>query len=599
MFTFGTAMDVRLKDPRPQRNDRFAFVALVSVVFVYVLLRAALIPLVHDEATSFLAYAQSGRFLPFSSMWDANNHYLNSLLGWLGYKVFGLHLLALRWGSVLAFALFAWSTWKLGAFIQHRFVRWVFWSAMLGCPFLLDFFSLFRGYGPAFAFLLFGMYELLCFVRDGRTAQLVRVLCAWAIANGFLLALLPLWGVMLGVLLIATYRNRTQRALWFIAGLLPFAAALLLALRLARLGLLYQGSTEGFVEVTVVSLLQRMFGAGSITLAVVIVAMIALVTAIVLRSAIRARGWRSPAFLIAVLLWGEALGRIIAANVFGINYAEDRTALHTLLLTIVFATFAVDGWRMHGRMAWVFALPLLILPLRAAWTADLDHTVLWPEQSIPDRFVRRVQELERTLGRPPVVGTHRHAGLPWSLQYRMLGSESDANAHSWPHGMDDVRIVVPSVLKEAISGFSVVDSAPGNLLLLLLRDPPLRTDVVFDTTFTLSSNGSDRSLPIALPAEQLRGSDLLVEVEGRLSADAHPVDLRLSFAVSDSSDAIVYGDFVFLNTRRAQWNGEHWQSIRHIPQQPRAAKAVLFLWTPDSADYQWKEGRIIVRVPHP
>ena len=97
MFTFGTAMDVRLKDPRPQRNDRFAFVALVSVVFVYVLLRAALIPLVHDEATSFLAYAQSGRFLPFSSMWDANNHYLNSLLGWLGYKVFGLHLLALRW----------------------------------------------------------------------------------------------------------------------------------------------------------------------------------------------------------------------------------------------------------------------------------------------------------------------------------------------------------------------------------------------------------------------------------------------------------------------------------------------------------------------
>ncbi|MBK8497233.1 MAG: hypothetical protein IPL52_00085 [Flavobacteriales bacterium] len=189
------------------RSERIVFIATAGMVFLLVLLRALLVPLVHDEATSFIAYAQGGRFLPFASLWDANNHYLNSLLGFIGFKLFGLKLLALRYGSVLSYLLFAWSAWRLGHLVQHRTVRWVLWSALLLCPFLLDFFSFFRGYGPAMAFLLFSVQALLRFAQWHRRGDLLAVLLGMAVANGFLLALVPLWAVILVVLTVLVSRS--------------------------------------------------------------------------------------------------------------------------------------------------------------------------------------------------------------------------------------------------------------------------------------------------------------------------------------------------------------------------------------------------------
>ncbi|HRH38861.1 MAG TPA: hypothetical protein PK760_10975, partial [Flavobacteriales bacterium] len=145
------------------KADRWPFAALSGTVFLYVLLRAALIPIVLDESTSFLMFVQDGAFLPFHSQWDANNHFLNSFCGWVGWSLGGLHLLSLRWASVLSFALFAFSAWRIGMFVQGRIVRWCLWLALLGCPFLLDFFSLFRGYGPAMAFLLLSLEATLSY----------------------------------------------------------------------------------------------------------------------------------------------------------------------------------------------------------------------------------------------------------------------------------------------------------------------------------------------------------------------------------------------------------------------------------------------------
>ena len=581
------------------RLERIAFIALSAVVFIYVLVRAALIPLVHDEVTSFLAYAQTGRFLPFASMWDANNHYLNSLLGWVGYKVFGLHLLALRWASVLSFIPYAWAAAKLGEGLRSRTVRWCLWSALLMCPFLLDFFSLFRGYGPAMSCLLWALYQLVRFVQERHTRWLVHALFAVALANGFLLAFLPLWGVALLVVLPIVRAHADQRRWWFLLGALPFLAAAALAMYMARLGLLYQGTTEGFVAVSVSSLMVRMFGPEGMTVAPIVIVLIIAASSLIVSNAIRERNWRSPAILIAALFWCEVLGRIVAAKLIGLNYGEDRTALHYVLLGIPLAAFAADALTIRARWAWVLVLPLLALPMRAVFTANKDHTVLWPEQSIPDRFVHHVAQLEERLGRPAVVSTHRHAGLPWSLQRRMLGGEGDANAHSWPHGMDDARIVVPSVLEEARAGFSVVDSAPGNLLYLLLRDPPLRTATILDTSFAIIATDTKHSEALRIPADALRTSDLLVEIGGSLSAETSPLDLRLAISVLDSGGATLHSDLVFLNTRGEHWNGEQWRCIRHIPMQPSASYAEVFLWSPDSARYKLEQGRMIVRTASP
>ncbi|MBK8500180.1 MAG: hypothetical protein IPL52_15500 [Flavobacteriales bacterium] len=435
------------------RSERIVFIATAGLVFLLVLLRALLVPLVHDEATSFIAYAQSGRFLPFASLWDANNHYLNSLLGFIGFKLFGLKLLALRYGSVLSYLLFAWSAWRLGHHVQHRTVRWVLWSALLLCPFLLDFFSLFRGYGPAMAFLLFSVQALLRFAQWHRRGDLLAVLLGMAVANGFLLALVPLWAVILVVLTVLVGRERRSLLLVAALGWLPFAGAAALSLLLSELGLLYHGGTSGFMGVTVGTLAWRVLGQDVPGFRAAMLMFVGVAGLVLLFEWTRTKLLRGPGILVLALLLLESLGRIMAAHAIHLNYAEDRTALHSLLLAILLTGLTADRLAARWRYGWLLAVPLLMLPLRALRTGNLESTVLWPEQSIPNRFVHHVAALEKELGRPAVVGTHRHAGHPWALQRRMHGSEGDANAHSWPNGKDDVRIAMRRDLDAARAGF--------------------------------------------------------------------------------------------------------------------------------------------------
>ena len=47
------------------RSERIGFVALSLLTFAYIVLRAAWVPLIHDEAATFQTYVVTGRYLPF------------------------------------------------------------------------------------------------------------------------------------------------------------------------------------------------------------------------------------------------------------------------------------------------------------------------------------------------------------------------------------------------------------------------------------------------------------------------------------------------------------------------------------------------------
>ena len=127
------------------RGEPVAYGALVIVIAVYVLLRAAWVPLVHDECASVLWFLRPAQWLPGSAHWDANNHYLGSAIGIASVRIFGEAPWSIRMGSILSFALYAWSAWRIGHLVREPLIRWCTWTALLACPFVLDFFSLFRG----------------------------------------------------------------------------------------------------------------------------------------------------------------------------------------------------------------------------------------------------------------------------------------------------------------------------------------------------------------------------------------------------------------------------------------------------------------------
>jgi hypothetical protein len=571
------------------RVERWAFVALTLLVQAYVFLRALDVPLVHDEATSFIAYAQPGTFLPFASMWDANNHFLNSLCGHLGFRLFGLHPLALRWASVLSYALYAWCVWRMGARIERNFIRWMLWLAMLACPFLLDFFSLFRGYGPAMALILLAVHHAMGFLETGSTRRLASSLLSMSAALGFMLGLLPAAMVLLAVLLARAWRERGQLTAWLALGLAPLIACALLAWHMGRLGLLYQGTTEGYVITTIGSLLRFAFGAEGAAWRVAIVLFAALVTAGLALSRRRAR-LPQGIVVVGALLWGEWALRWLLASTVGLNYAEDRTALHVLVLFIVFVALAADALQRKHAVAWLLALPLLAFPLRSAITANLDRTALWPEQSIPARFIARIEALEQELGRPSVVGMHRLAGLPYGLQRRLRFGEGDGTSTLWPNTPADARLEVKGVPFDADPRYALADSA-ANGLMLYLRAEPWQGRPIIDTLFEVQSVGLERSRGLPIPIEHVRDGDVLALAHGALRGpDA--LDLRVCVAVFDSAGHVLHGDHVVLATRRAVWSGEPWRTALVIPRLPDAARAELFFWEPQRKAFTVEHGRL-------
>jgi len=126
-----------------------AFLAVLWIVCVY---RAATQSIVHDEALTWQLYLAT----PFNSIFqvfDANHHFLNTLLMRFSTTILGFSGLAMRLPALLGAAIFFVSL--------YRFCRWALgatWLLTIAAaavalnPFILDFMVAARGYGLALAF---------------------------------------------------------------------------------------------------------------------------------------------------------------------------------------------------------------------------------------------------------------------------------------------------------------------------------------------------------------------------------------------------------------------------------------------------------------
>lgn len=154
------------------------------LLFAYILIRAIVIPVTHDESNTVLTYAA----YPVSDIMlytdpIPNNHILNTLLIKLSVSVFGLHSLSVRLPNVLGFLLYY--------IFLIRIIRKMKLPPLMGfaciilmtCnPFFLDFFSLARGYALACAFGLMAVYYAYCFITEKRKLFLIKSVIWSAVA---------------------------------------------------------------------------------------------------------------------------------------------------------------------------------------------------------------------------------------------------------------------------------------------------------------------------------------------------------------------------------------------------------------------------------
>ena len=207
------------------RSVIFAVVMLVTLV--YLVLRAIWLPLIQDEANSFWWYARTGEFMPFRSHMDAGNHVISSFMGWIGNGLFGPQPWAVRIGSLLAFPLYATGCWMITQRMSDG-VRWIAILSLLWCPYLHEYFALFRGYGIAMAFFVWALIHLVEYVDGSGVRPLWLSAACLCLATYSNLALLPMWVIIAGSLpvldLVLRRRSSAMRSLLCAVVQIPFIA---------------------------------------------------------------------------------------------------------------------------------------------------------------------------------------------------------------------------------------------------------------------------------------------------------------------------------------------------------------------------------------
>ena len=154
-----TDLDLRHDKTAARYRDIFIIVSGLAL-FIYIVLRAYLLSFTVDENGTYGMFVSRGIVLPeVYDHFSANDHPLNTAMMIFFEKIFGSGELSLRFPNVLAGLLYLFST----AMMVRRMRPALFSAAAFLVlnlnPYLVQYFSLARGYGLACGLTAFAFWQ--------------------------------------------------------------------------------------------------------------------------------------------------------------------------------------------------------------------------------------------------------------------------------------------------------------------------------------------------------------------------------------------------------------------------------------------------------
>jgi hypothetical protein len=407
-----------------------ALIALALIAtWLYVILRAIKVSFVCDEALSFGIIHGDPLFVD-----TPNNQWLNTLLMRVSQSLFGESELALRLPNVAVFGLYAAASVELLSRVRRLQAKLVGFALLVVNPFLLQFFSLARGYGLSLAFSAAALASIF-FAGHAPSARRelarfasVGVFAALAFyANfGALNLALALLAVEIADLLLRGERRETIVR----AGYRPAALAIIILSaaslipgvlhlqHLQAIGQLYDGGHVGFIHDTIGSLLETStcgYGCAPSWLTtgktlVVIVAGLAIVWP--LGRYLMTRTWsdvQRAASIFALMV----LGAVLESHLLGTLYPIDRAALVYVVTFAVLVAFTIDDlavsmprWSVRAPLGVAAIAFVALASANFARDANFKYTTIWAYDASSHEVINAILAYERRTGRP----SH-----PWKL----------------------------------------------------------------------------------------------------------------------------------------------------------------------------------------
>ena len=551
--------------------EKSLFFLIPFLLCIYLVFRAILVPMGHDEVATFYYYVQTGSFLPFQFHNDANNHILNSFLTWIFYSLFGPSPFALRLANLLFAPLFFYFSYKLSTLVKDSFLRYSFFITLCLCHNFIEFFALSRGYGISMALLMGALWYLIRYAGESRIRNLLYCLVMTDLAVLANLTLINTLILVIAFLFFFTFRNKdfpVKKKLLSVAyslafGIIPLVIFVMILFRLRSGGDLYGGSELGFWRSTVKSLISLLFSpgtpaAGYIVLCIFILCLLLLVLSFLKKRYISVI--RQSRTIFCFLLIGNIAATIAIAKLLHINYPEDRMGLYFYPLLAGSFIFLLDERMVLSKkiISLVLALPLILIPVHFLSHLNVTYASCSVSDNIPLRFYDKVEAAWIPGNLPPTIGSEHQGHFCWSwLAYRHGGNLSQEFWSEYPSTITDFIIAGPAA-KEKVNGqYDSIDFNNVSGKYLLKRKHPVKMELLLSRSgiatpgmitkefFTLSEG----------PADSLAGKSLYLGYDLNIASDENPLMAWIVTSVRDKDGKEIRYEYISLEWLRNQWKG--------------------------------------------
>jgi len=409
----------------------YYFFVIVSIfVFTIVSIRCATVPFCHDETATFFYYIQSGNFLPYHALNDANNHVLNSCLGWICFHLFGDAPFSLRLPNLAALIILIISIYRISKQLTNTYSKLLLITGFLLSFHWLSFYSMCRGYGLSMSFLILSLSYLIEYfnLKEFKKLFLFYLFIQIAICANLILVIVAIiltFSVIVFQFLQKEFFEKENIGILLIHTLL-IVFWIKFSFFLQAGGQLYAGHGKSYWNVTFISLIELLSGTANRYIPVFIVfSCVVLLIVTVINNFKKKKSNIQDVFTpslfyppILISLIGTFYGMKIFLN---INYPEDRTALFFYVFFVLSVSFILEQFT--GKLVKVLTCFIIAGALvHFMMNINFRKHSLSMYETIPERFFTRLLEEQKASPKKITIGgqvglefiydfwNYRHAG---------------------------------------------------------------------------------------------------------------------------------------------------------------------------------------------
>lgn len=368
-------------------RSQYSIEAVVFLLFlVYIVIRAFSVFYIHDELVTKYAYMLDWNPIPYTGYFDANNHFFNSFLGGLFIRLFqNESMWVVRLPSLLAFPIYFWSIVSFRKAFRFKSNYWLFICLLVFSVFILDFFSLTRGYALAWSFLFSALSFTREYILTQKTNYFLFALTSWLLSmySNLSLLIISLSGILFLVLWNWKFKQFKNLTFSFIS-LLPIGFMAYYSMQLQKSGKLYLGGKEGFLDVSVSSLSELHFGYIHPYLNYffsILFAGIIMVSAVQL---IKKQNWENQLFPIFLF---TAVTSVFLLNLFlNVLYPLDRGITHLLLLFLGSIPFVLDALKVKRVALFILPFPISLF----LFQVNFSYARNWKYEHFDERLLSSI-----------------------------------------------------------------------------------------------------------------------------------------------------------------------------------------------------------------